>query len=76
MPFVGLMRVVVQTDDEGLLGEPRHVNGGRPTPWLTLLRSLRFLLVGFIGRRQRPNPFFDAEGAPITPPASIADQPS
>jgi hypothetical protein len=76
MPFVGLMRVVVNGADEGLLGEARHVNGPHPTPWLTLLRSLRFLLAGFILRRQRPNPFFDAQGAPIALPASMGDHES
>jgi hypothetical protein len=72
MPFVGLACVMIDTQDEALLGAVRHVNGSLPTPWQTVWRSLGFLLLGFVQRRHRPNVFFDARGFPRAVPARNA----
>lgn len=76
LPFVGLMRAVIHSDDDALLGAAQPVNGAHPTPWRTALRSLRFLLAGFIWRRHRPNPFFDAAGALIVSPTLVDERTS
>jgi len=67
-PFVGVMRCVLVTDDEALLGAKVHVNGGRRTPLAVVLRAAWFLIVGFIARRHRPSPFFDAKGELVARP--------
>ena len=68
VPFVGLMRCVLATDDESLLGRTVHANGGKRTPLSVVLRSAWFLLVSFVTGGHRPSPFFDANGALIVQP--------
>jgi len=72
MPFVGVMRCVLATEDEALLGKEVHANGAHPTPWRTVLRSVRSLLLGFLFRRHRPNAFFDEKGQPRARPEPVA----
>jgi hypothetical protein len=72
MPFVGLMSCALDTDDEALLGTPTHVNGGRPTAWSTILRSVHVFLLGLLFRRHRPNAFFNDAGEPVVQPEVVA----
>ena len=71
MPFVGVMHCVLDTDDEGLLGTPIHVNGRHATAWSTILRSIQVLLLGLLFRRHRPNAFFNDEGEPVVRPQLV-----
>jgi hypothetical protein len=71
MPFVGVMRCVLDSENEALLGPARHVNGAHPTPWGTLLRSASSLLLGFLLRRYRPNAFFAENGEPVARPERL-----
>jgi hypothetical protein len=72
MPFVGVMKCVLDTNDEALLGPPTPVNGGHPTPWSTILRSLQALFLGLVFRSHRPNAFFDDKGHPVVRPEIVA----
>ncbi len=68
VPFVGLMRCMIATDDDTVLGRTVHANGGQRTPFAVILRSAWFLLVSFFTGAHRPSPFFDASGALIVQP--------
>lgn len=68
LPFVGVMSCVLDSDDEALLGPARHVNGAHPTPWGTMLRSAKSLLLGFLHRRYRPTAFFGENGKLLARP--------
>lgn len=72
MPFVGLMIVALDTEDEALLGPATHANGTYPTPWKTVFRSVWGLLLGVLLRRHRPNAFFDERGEPVAQPEVIS----
>lgn len=72
MPFVGLMIVALDTEDEALLGPAEHANGTYPTPWKTVLRSVWVLLVSALLRLHRPNVFFDERGVPVAQPEVVA----
>ncbi|HEY1536383.1 MAG TPA: hypothetical protein VGF76_20325, partial [Polyangiaceae bacterium] len=68
MPFVGAMSCALDSEDEALLGPARHVNESHATPWGTMRRSAKSLLLGFLLRRSRPNPFFAENGKPLSRP--------
>lgn len=68
MPFVGVMRCVLDSDDEELLGPATHVNGEHPISWSTILHSTLALLLGLLFRSHRPNAFFNDKGEPVVRP--------
>jgi hypothetical protein len=69
MPFVGVMRCVLDIeDDDALLGPVTPVNGPHPVSWVTIVRGLRSLLFGVLLARHRPNPFFTNDGRLIARP--------
>ena len=73
VPFVGLMTTTLARKDDAVIGEAHHVNGGRGrTPFGVILRAAWFLFVGFVARRDRPSPFFDASGALISEPTVLS----
>lgn len=72
MPFVGVMNGALDTDDEALLGTPTHANGGHPTAWSTILRSVLVLLLALLFRSHRPNAFFNDKGEPVVRPEVVA----
>jgi hypothetical protein len=72
VPFVGLMVVVLETENDGLLGPATHANGTHPTPWKLVFRSVWTLFWGFVFRRHRPSTFFDARGKPLAEPELVS----
>jgi hypothetical protein len=68
MPFVGVMRCVLDVEDGALLGPVVHVNGPHRISWVTILRSLRALLFGVLRARHRPNAFFTNDGRLLARP--------
>lgn len=72
LPFVGLMAIVLDTEDEALLGPASHANGTYPAPWTTVLRSVWALLLGLLLRRHQPNAFFDESGKPVAVPEVLS----
>jgi len=68
MPFVGVMKCVLDAEDDALLGPVVHVNGQHPIPWVTIVRSLRSLLFGVLLARHRPNAFFTNDGRLLARP--------
>jgi hypothetical protein len=71
VPFVGVMTGNLEVEDEALLGPATPVNGSYRVPWMTLIRSVWTLLLGFLFRRHRPNPVFDERGKPLVRPEVI-----
>jgi len=72
MPFIGVMRCTLNTEDEALLGPARPANGPHPTPWTMMFRSAWALLLGLLLRRHRPNVFFDEKGLPVAAPELVS----
>ena len=72
MPFVGLMIVALDIENQALLGPAAHANGTYPTPWKIVFRSIWALLLGALLRRHRPNAFFDDRGEPVAQPEVVS----
>jgi hypothetical protein len=73
VPFVGLMTTMLARKDDAIIGEPHHANGGKRTPLSVMLRAAWFLIASLFGRRSRPSPFFDVQGAIVKEPIVISD---
>lgn len=76
-PFAGVFHLLVKQGDAGPVRarvQGKHGIGTLPEGTLqtvspgVILRTLAFLLPGFIRRQHRPSPFFDDAGRPIVEP--------